>query len=93
MPTRRPAVRFRPYVPKPLDPGQPFDALGLTGVVWSAGPEASSLWVRTDDGAVRAVKLRTGTPTRILTDYDNWKERAAEVARSPWLDQQYRRVS
>lgn len=87
-------MRFRAkYTPKPLDPGQPFDALGLTGVIWSAGPEASSLWVKLDGGDVVAVKIRQGIPTRRLPEWDNWRERAAEVARSPWLDQSYRRVS
>ncbi len=93
MPTRRPAVRFRPYVPKPLDPGQPFDALGLTGVVWSAGPEASSLWIKCDDGDVRAVKIRQGVPTRILTEYDNWKADVHRIAAGRYLPQEYRRVS
>ncbi len=87
-------MRFRKeYVPKPLDPGQPFDALSLTGVVWSAGPEASSLWIKCDDGDVRAVKVSKGEPVARLQRYDDWKERAAEVAASKWLPQEYRRVS
>jgi len=94
MPTPRRKVAFRPYNPKPLDPGQPFTALGLTGVVWSAGPEVSSRWVLCDDGEVRAVKLTPkGQPSRILTDHDDWRARVHRIAASPWLPQEYRRVS
>ncbi len=86
-------MRFRKgYTPKPLDPGQPFDALGLTGVVWSAGPEASSLWISCDSGDVRAVKLKKGVPDRILTEHDDWKDRVHRIAASPYLPQKYRRV-
>lgn len=73
-------VAQRAYVPKPLDPGQrvtwerktgPGERETCSGVVWSAGPVPSSLWVQPDGmpGEVVAVKVTRGKPGYQLPRY------------------------
>lgn len=70
-PPRAPRTR-KPYEPKPWGPGTTItystDDGAKTGVVWSAGPVASSLWILPDDTptnpvAVSIYRPRHGEPT------------------------------
>lgn len=81
----------RAYAPKPLDPGQrvqwtretaPGERETCAGVVWSAGPVPSSLWVQPDGrpGDVVAVKVRGGELSQLPQYPAGWARDAIRRA-------------